>query len=313
MKEFEALSIAECLSLHPQYAVWQIKSVHNEYLNLSTPEGLVTLVKSGYPLIPFGIEVDLKFNWHVYSIRDKQTVFQTPEKIIIDGVLSISDYDKCKRVVCRPRFNRRYDQTELARRLDIIYQCSLKKNKEGGILTYLGEYNPKIFLQREGQDNKYYGRIWPKFEALVSGIYSKNDKFISDGVCGLLGVGQGLTPSGDDFLLGFLCGLRNIGVEHCLAASEKMIEHLVTNASSRTTTLSAEYIKYGVKGFYHKRIIDFIEAFNMGSESDMMKKADDLMSLGHFSGVDIMTGFAYGGLTALHADTLSFSFKYTND
>jgi hypothetical protein len=111
-----------------------------------------------------------------------------------------------------------------------------------------------------------------------------------------------LTPSGDDFLLGFLCGLREIGVVGCLAASEQMAHQLLANAPLRTTMLSTEYIKHAVKGFYHQRIIDFIEAFNAGSTSDMLEKADLLMALGHFSGMDVMMGFVCGGLTALRSE-----------
>jgi hypothetical protein len=308
MKTIAALSVSESLRIHPQHAVWTVKSVHDEYLNLSTPEGLVTLIKSGNPMIPFGIEVDLKYTWTVYDIQEKHTVFQFPNRIVIDRVLTITDYDKCPRFRSRPRVDSTHDVTELASRLECIYQLCLKTNKLGGILTYLGKYEPQSESQRENWSTNTYGRMWPRFETLVVGIVSNNDDLIRDGVCGLLGVGQGLTPSGDDFLLGFLCGLRDLGIDRCLAAAEKMAYHLLTNSPIRTTSLSAEYIKYGVKGFYHKRIIDFIEAFNMGSISDMLMEAESLMDLGHFSGVDLMTGFAYGGLTALQADIPSVHF-----
>lgn len=302
MKSFAARSTSESLRIQSQHAVWQVKSIHDEYLNLSTPEGIITFVKKGNPLIPFGIEVDLELNWHCYDIQEKDPVFQFPNKLVIGQVLTVSGYNQCPRFICHPEFESRYDEAELAQRLESIYQLCLTSNKQGGILTYHGKCAPPRGLQGESWFINSYEKIWSSFETLVRGIRSNNNELIRDGVCGLLGVGQGLTPSGDDFLLGFLCGLREIGVGRYLAASEKMAHQLLANAPLRTTMLSTEYIKHAVEGFYHQRIIDFIEAFNMGSTSDMLEKADRLMALGHFSGTDVMMGFVYGARTALRAE-----------
>jgi hypothetical protein len=300
MKTCAALSVSKSLNIHPRHAVWQVKSIHNEYLNLSTPEGLVTIIKTGNPLIPFGISVDIKFNWHSYGIREKQPVFQFPTQIVIDGVLAITDYNKCPRFVCRPQFDHKNDESELSRRIDLIYRRCLQDRKPGGILSYLDQFDIQ-YRQKEAQfQYSVESRIWPRFQSLVAGINKNNDDLILEGVRGLLGLGQGLTPSGDDFLLGFLCGLRELGVGNCLEAAEKMAHHLVTNALCLTTSLSAEYIRYGVKGLYHQLIIEFIEMFHMGSVDEMTRKVDTLMNLGHYSGTDLLTGFAYGGLTALH-------------
>jgi hypothetical protein len=138
-------------------------------------------------------------------------------------------------------------------------------------------------------------------EALMAGVHTNDDYLIVEGVCGLLGLGPGLTPSGDDFLLGFFAGFSSMELERCQPSAQKLAQYIVQNAPSRTTLIAAEYLKFGIAGFYHQYLIDFIEAFYNGSTADMLYKGQLLKKLGHFSGTDLLTGFTYGGFAAIQA------------
>lgn len=299
MKTFVALSISESLNLHPKSEIWKIKSIHHEYLNLLTPNGLVTLVKAGKPMIPFGIEVDLKEDWFSYGISENQVVYQFPDQIVFEGICAITDYQRCPHVSCQPIFDRHFNAQEQIRRLHFLYQNVLKTAQTGGILTYLGMDDLTDSKQEGSQMSRYLEKVRARYKTLVTGIRSDSDERIREGVCGLLGIGQGLTPSGDDFLLGFLCGLREVGVNHSRSAAEKMAHCLAENAPSRTTTLSVEYLTYGIKRLYHQNLKELIEAFNMGNDEELSQKAVTLIGLGHFSGTDLLTGFIMGAQTTL--------------
>lgn len=299
MKTIGALSIAEGLIL-PKHCWWQVRSIHDDYVNLVAPEGFVTLIKSGSSLIPFGIEVGIKDSWHNYRLSEGQPVFQGPDSIVLGDVLTITGIHRRTCYICRPQTVNNHNEIELVQRIERISQLCVTEGKTGGILTYLGKYDPQLYWLRESFANGLYeDRIRRSFEVLVSGVYRDDDFQIIEGICNLLGIGPGLTPSGDDFLLGFLCGLRIIGQNSCRRVADKIAQFIEQNAPCLTTLMSAEYLKYGARGMYHQRVNEFIDAFNIGSENDLISKAIDLMNLGHFSGVDLLTGFAYGGLTAV--------------
>lgn len=112
---------------------------------------------------------------------------------------------------------------------------------------------------------------------------------------GLLGWGQGLTPSGDDFVLGVLLALSRDG--HGCAASSRLLEAAARliegTAGNRTTAISAGLLACAASGEADERLIAVVDHIQSGLPG-MAEAQDAASSWGATSGWDAFAGI---GLT----------------
>ena len=104
---------------------------------------------------------------------------------------------------------------------------------------------------------------------------------------GLIGLGQGLTPGGDDVVAGMLIGLHAVGHSD-LARRMGTVDRL----AERTTLLSADLIRLAAAGHACLEVLGVLTAMNAGALLDA--SIDRLLSVGHTSGADLVTGLAIG-------------------
>ncbi len=111
----------------------------------------------------------------------------------------------------------------------------------------------------------------------------------------LVGLGPGLTPSGDDFLCGFLAGLRASGQE---GASELRFILAVCAAVEGslvgTSDTSASFLRCAVLGFAQPAILSLASALANDSPLEAIDSLERIFRQGHSSGADTATGFLYG-------------------
>ena len=117
------------------------------------------------------------------------------------------------------------------------------------------------------------------------------------GAAGILGLGSGLTPSGDDFLCGFLCAAGcsaeasgEFGPDSLVAVLGEAVEEGI----SATGAISASFLRCASRGFFSR---DLYGAAVSIAQNDAVAGAASirrLCGLGHSSGADTATGFLYG-------------------
>ncbi len=106
----------------------------------------------------------------------------------------------------------------------------------------------------------------------------------------LLGSGRGLTPAGDDFILGVLLALnrwKNLGWNE--AARDQLNRLMVTNARKKTTAISACLIQSATLGLADERLLNAIDYLFIG-EGDASVLARELLTWGASSGTDALDG-----------------------
>lgn len=111
----------------------------------------------------------------------------------------------------------------------------------------------------------------------------------------LIGGGPGLTPSWDDLLIGFLCGLRASGGNH--EAKSRFVGHFgiaVAEASAGTTAVSRAYICRTVKGTGPEWIESALAAIRAGDPTRTRAATARALRVGHTSGADMMLGAILG-------------------
>lgn len=116
------------------------------------------------------------------------------------------------------------------------------------------------------------------------------------GINDLIGLGIGLTPSGDDLLIGYLAGLwcsarRESKRLYFLSAfCEAVLRH-----SSRTNDISRTYLYHATRGYVSSRLVNLASAICSGADPQHVRDhAEAAMQMGHTSGMETVTGLLFG-------------------
>lgn len=109
----------------------------------------------------------------------------------------------------------------------------------------------------------------------------------------LVGLGEGLTPAGDDVIVGVLAGLDlfSASAARALAARRRLVAALPA-AGARTTRLSAQMLTAAAAGCYAEPLLDLLTALAQAPARDTRLKgaAAGLLAMGHHSGADTLRG-----------------------
>jgi hypothetical protein len=112
----------------------------------------------------------------------------------------------------------------------------------------------------------------------------------------LIGLGAGLTPSGDDLLVGYLAGLwcsvsdMSERVQFISSLGKTIIQ-----LSQQTTDISRAYLFHASRGEVSSRLVDLAEAICHGENSDrLVAITESAMQAGHTSGMDVVSGLLVG-------------------
>ena len=127
---------------------------------------------------------------------------------------------------------------------------------------------------------------------LQIGLKTGNLAACQEGARGLAGLGVGLTPAGDDFLLGVMVGLW-LPKESSRgdAETQRIVEILVEEAVPRTTTLSGAWLEAAGRGEAGQPWHGLVEALRDEGETAVSQAIDHILTTGHTSGADALAGF----------------------
>jgi hypothetical protein len=112
----------------------------------------------------------------------------------------------------------------------------------------------------------------------------------------MVGLGPGLTPSGDDLLCGFLVTLHQLappggGTRAFAAALGRLV---ATRAVRATTALSATLLGHAARGEAPAEVVDVLTALGQDGPGDRLtaRALPRLLAVGHTSGRDLALGVA---------------------
>lgn len=103
---------------------------------------------------------------------------------------------------------------------------------------------------------------------------------------GLVGLGPGLTPSGDDYLGGVLMGLRWIGRAQQADSLWRWLEPRLT----ATSAISAAHLAAAAQGEAHAALHRVLEDLAAWQTPDLLPALLELDAVGHTSGWDALAG-----------------------
>jgi hypothetical protein len=131
--------------------------------------------------------------------------------------------------------------------------------------------------------------------ALRRAVQAGDNAALLAGLTASLGQGRGLTPSGDDVVIGLLLMLARSLRVNSRADGENMLKHvtaqLVTEAYQKTTSISANLIECAADGQGDERLIAVADGIATGTTS-ITQCVEDVLGWGSSSGIEALVGMA---------------------
>ena len=130
----------------------------------------------------------------------------------------------------------------------------------------------------------------------VSKVTKKMEKSfaVTGSACGLeqlIGLGYGLTPSGDDFLAGVVMGFHKM--QHHRQAT-LLARHFYSKAQGKTTTISLAFYRALADGRVAEPYLRFLEMIGQEEKAERENLFDRVTDFGGTSGWDTLAGIVFG-------------------
>jgi hypothetical protein len=237
---------------------------------------------------PFNLvlETDVCFAEH---LRQESEVFIFPAQLYLGGL--IIHLARVRNWNPRPDWKNLYNRkADMGRRLTQL-PITNDLNSTG---FELHSKNPSGLLEQHGMRNTQ-SLISNLSSALANADIPKAKEITSR----LAGLGPGLTPSGDDYLMGALYAAWII---HPFTVASVLAHEIADTAAPLTTSLSAAWLRAAGKGEAGILWHDFFDALISTNAPQMQETMKKILAIGETSGTDALAGFA-GVFTSLREQT----------
>lgn len=273
-----------------------VHSVFDQVCNIQLDRNsLVTLISSKLPNYPAAIKLDIAedqklcsfgFKVGMKAIVNKDEI-KIPEVCVSIKLTGVKVWDSA------PLFLKsKISEEMLCENIEKIRELILEYGKTEGIAS---------ILDGNEVDNNYKNFIINSVKRLAKGISDFDYKEITEASKRLIGLGPGLTPAADDFLLGILASLYYIGYYfgNHLESLKKIASFIIYDLPGRTTLISEIMLRNGMKAKFSEPIRDLMLA--VIHNTCVQDECVNLLNIGGTSGSDCAAGIVFGG--ALMAKT----------
>ncbi len=270
-------------------------SVHSAFqsaINL-LPSGkskLLTLVTSGEADLPQGIRVDTPDGFSFEKFQTGKPATCRDGNLRIDSLTV--QLQGARRWKCDlPRLEADTTNPTVSAAWGSVWETLNKRQKFSNSEIVVEE----LFHPDESARNLVSRKARAAIQDLINATRQYDLTNLSS-VGSLTGLGSGLTPSGDDLLVGYLTGLwctvqnRSERMGFVSEFGDTIIQLL-----SKTNDISRTYLYHAAKGQVSSRLADLAEAICRGQNPERLHEvAEAAMSVGHTSGMDTVTGLLIG-------------------
>lgn len=273
-----------------------VHSVFNNGMNILMGNRLffIGTVKNGK--LPFGIHVNKE------SVQKLLSSIHTPEKVSWNEESAELYFENSQVTVCfnkgLPYSNRIKKPSgtfvispEVLQPFITILTSSVEKT---GLDIDIAEFLIDFLSDQNAET--------PEVKALyhlIKSLNTNNEADAEKAVRYFLGRGRGLTPSGDDHLVGLLAihTISNTFSPVFVNTLQKILNH-----ESVTTDIAKEYLLYALNGQFSSSVVQIIN--HLSADEWNIKVVEkyllELMTVGHSSGVDTAFGLLIGILAIKH-------------
>jgi hypothetical protein len=271
-----------------------IHSAFRAAVNLRPAKGdlLITLVVASEDDLPQGIRLATPAGFSFENLSVGRDGFCRDGTLVFDGSDLVVDINQARRWQCNlPALNTDLSSPAVADAWYDVWQ-SLNEHQ-----VRLGaEIIAQALLRSDGMAQTALS--WHAGEAIRALINAtcRYQLDNSSALTRLIGLGTGLTPCGDDFLVGYLAGLwctvRNFKKRRQFVSE---LGQAAIHLSRQTNTISQTYLYHAAHGQVSRRLDALAEAISRPeSPGKLLPVVESAMRSGHTSGMDALTGLLLG-------------------
>lgn len=256
-----------CLNNH---STGKVLSKFNKGLNVKFDEHLIYVGGIGTPLSAFGMNIEKEKLEHILnSVKMDDIVINKGGKLIFYSICGVieTDFENLEEVNLKlPNIG-----------------CSINGITDTGLYKYLEsiELNKYIGITTDEKTDKYIDLLLQSDKT----DFNMNSRIIEF----FIGRGKGLTPSGDDLIIGFTLALRAFGKFDVWL---KALEAEVTE--DKTTIISVAYLRALLKGYASEHFVRVVKLLDSSDIDEIENTIKEVRSFGHTSGNDTLFGFLSG-------------------
>lgn len=141
----------------------------------------------------------------------------------------------------------------------------------------------------------------PSIEELAEVSLERNSEGLKAASKGLIGLGLGLTPSGDDMLSGFMIArwwiTNSFGAK--LDQTKEENASIKGQMAEKTTLFSKQHLRYAAEGETNEAVESFLKSILRDKMKSVDSRINRVIEMGETSGADMMLGLLLGLETAL--------------
>ena len=292
-------SVGACV---PPRARAQVHSVFLRACNIETDSGeLVTLLASNTGNLPHGLRCASRNDLLHAQLRQGQAVVLEGMALRIPAADLVVDFSRA--TVWNGTVDAASPDPQCAephRALRELCETLRSRAPDQGVA-------PALFSS--GNSHSPYGRalvarMTQTLPKLARATETRDAGEVVSALSALVGLGTGLTPAGDDFIVGYLAALWSRSYrERGLAALLRALAAPVGQLSCRTNAISRQMLLDALGGHFAERLTEVVRCLWGGGE--VTRAAERLLEVGHSSGADGLCGLLFGFAPALFARSIA--------
>lgn len=248
-------------------------SLHNRVINLITAhQELITLHCHFRDLSPMGYilkKQDFVYFQHLFETDQRISIIQQPFGIQINDIIIINSVRKLS--------------------LNVTAKCISSFSFIDNVRT---QYNNQtgLFGALNLIDKKNLPALLDELKKQILLLLNNQDCDLSS----MIGLGPGLTPTGDDIIIGILLMINADPLSrHRLAHLSSQLN--LSSLKQQTTVISAHFLNHASRGIFSTTLLSVLHLIKSKNDKNLTA-ITRLMSYGHTSGADILLGIWLGAL-----------------
>lgn len=263
----------------------RIQGVYRSVFNITTADGILTVASPDGGGLPNGILADLGDDWRAIGLRPGMVVHARDVDIRVpDAGLEIQ-FGSAPR--WSPRFRSEATVADVApsvwaRRAAATRTIAQRQATTAGFGALLGTevtHDPVGILEIAR----------PMVVGVTRALEVGDRTGAAESAARLIGLGPGLTPSGDDVLVGIEAALHAVG--HPAAG---FLAPALGDVAERTTDVAATFLRHAAAGEFAERVHTLLASL-LGSDDETIPAAiDRAVAWGATSGMDCLLGVLVG-------------------
>lgn len=270
-------------------------STFSKVVNMMTPVGVFTLQESSVPFSPLSLVLEDSISLKELGIKPNDHIEINETEISFSGLTLSFEKAAVIGTVLHPLSSTR-DEEQRSWYIGNISEklTEYRTTANAGGLMDISNHMEVIEGILVFRDMKKDSALLNYFQSKVEGHFVLSIE-MARSLASVIGLGFGLTPSCDDFLVGFLSTLSFFSTESPKLEQFRhdLIEEIRAKLAT-TTPISSAFLDAALSQEFSEKILSFYRDCNHTDKEIRRTNIEQIASTGHSSGIDSLNGINFG-------------------